>query len=213
MNTPSYYILPDIRAYKESEGAERQRLARRIATVIDDPAVLRAILEVAPAEFADFYPDDTPQLSTLDTIDSFLDQFGGKTPGAQSDELVIAPAIDYAAQVLDAPQPSSPGADAPETKEPAAQKPAAPVPQKPAAAQPTKPSGAPAQIGADLGSEAPSEPALSLSLVKIVVKKHNYRKAFEIIEAMSLNNPEKSVYFADQMRYLKKLMALSELRH
>lgn len=174
MNTPSYYIIPDIRRYKESEGAERERLARRIATVIDDAAVLHAVLGLAPAEFADFYPADTPQLSTLDTIDSFLNQFGGPTTGQRSDELVIAPAIDYAAQVLDAPQPVTPPAERQDV--------------------------------------APAEPILSLSLVKIMVKNHNYRKAFEIIEAMSLKNPEKSIYFADQMRYLKKLIALSDMQ-
>ena len=31
-------------------------------------------------------------------------------------------------------------------------------------------------------------------------------KRFEIIHTLSLNNPKKSAYFADQLRFLRKLM-------
>ena len=39
-----------------------------------------------------------------------------------------------------------------------------------------------------------------------MVKNHNYQKALEIIQELSLNNPKKSIYFAYQMRFLKKLI-------
>ena len=58
---------------------------------------------------------------------------------------------------------------------------------------------------------APGEPALSESLdvimerVKFLVKNRNYDEALQIMEAFYLNNPKKSVYFADQIRFLRKL--------
>lgn len=39
-----------------------------------------------------------------------------------------------------------------------------------------------------------------------MIKNRNYGKALEIIQAISLNNPGKSAYFADQIRFLKKLI-------
>ena len=41
--------------------------------------------------------------------------------------------------------------------------------------------------------------------VKFMVKNRNYDEALEIMEAFYLNNPKKSVYFADQIRFLRKL--------
>ena len=59
---------------------------------------------------------------------------------------------------------------------------------------------------------APSEgPEVTESLdvimerVKFMVKNRNYDEALEIMEAFYLNNPKKSVYFADQIRFLRKL--------
>lgn len=48
--------------------------------------------------------------------------------------------------------------------------------------------------------------SLSESLAKIMIRNHNYSKALEIISELNLNNPEKSAYFADQIRFLKKLI-------
>lgn len=38
------------------------------------------------------------------------------------------------------------------------------------------------------------------------IKKQNYRGALQIITDLSLKNPEKNIYFADQIRFLKKLI-------
>ena len=48
--------------------------------------------------------------------------------------------------------------------------------------------------------------SLSESLAQVYIKRGRYDKAYDIIHALSLNNPKKSVYFADQLRFLQKLM-------
>ncbi len=40
----------------------------------------------------------------------------------------------------------------------------------------------------------------------ILIKNRDYQGALEIIQQLSLNNSEKSIYFADQIRFLKKLI-------
>ena len=49
-------------------------------------------------------------------------------------------------------------------------------------------------------------PVLAESLARAMIKNGNYVKALEIITDLSLNNPKKSIYFADQIRFLKKLI-------
>ncbi len=52
--------------------------------------------------------------------------------------------------------------------------------------------------------------SLSESLAKIYIKQGRYNKAYEIILHLYLNNPKKSIYFADQLRFLRKLMLNSD---
>ncbi len=50
------------------------------------------------------------------------------------------------------------------------------------------------------------EAFLTESLAKIYIKQKKYAKALEIIKKLSLKYPEKNVYFADQIRYLEKII-------
>jgi tetratricopeptide (TPR) repeat protein len=50
------------------------------------------------------------------------------------------------------------------------------------------------------------EDLLTESLAKIYIKQKRYYKAIEIIRKLSLKYPEKSIYFADQIRFLEKLI-------
>ena len=64
--------------------------------------------------------------------------------------------------------------------------------------------------------ERPEEETASANLdydeameeVKKSVKNGDYQHALAIMEEIYLNNPKKSIYFADQMRFVKKLMEL-----
>ena len=59
--------------------------------------------------------------------------------------------------------------------------------------------------------DEPAEDALlGESLAKIYIKQHRYERAYEIISRLNLNYPEKSVYFADQLRFLRKLIINSQ---
>ena len=44
------------------------------------------------------------------------------------------------------------------------------------------------------------------TFARIYIKQGNYSKALEIIQQLSLENPKKNVYFADQIRFLEKLI-------
>ena len=51
------------------------------------------------------------------------------------------------------------------------------------------------------------------TLAKIYTKQKRYQKAYEIIEHLSLKYPKKNSYFADQLRYLEKLIINSKYRN
>ncbi len=46
------------------------------------------------------------------------------------------------------------------------------------------------------------------TMAGIYIKQHKYEQALEIIKAISADNPKKSVYFADQIRYLELLIRI-----
>lgn len=45
---------------------------------------------------------------------------------------------------------------------------------------------------------------------KKLISERKYSQAIEILKALNLNNPKKSVYFADQIRFLEKIIANSK---
>ena len=51
------------------------------------------------------------------------------------------------------------------------------------------------------------------TLAKIYTKQKRYEKAYEIIEHLSLKYPKKNSYFADQLRYLEKLIINSKSKN
>ncbi|MGL5893433.1 MAG: hypothetical protein ACRCZM_02305 [Bacteroidales bacterium] len=58
-----------------------------------------------------------------------------------------------------------------------------------------------------LNSEPSGDDLFTESLAKIYIRQKRYEKALEIIKRLSLKYPKKSVYFADQIRYLELLIA------
>ena len=54
--------------------------------------------------------------------------------------------------------------------------------------------------------ETEDESYFTETLAKIYVKQQRYSKALEIITRLNLKYPEKNAYFADQIRFLEKLI-------
>lgn len=219
-----YYIYPALSALAVATQEQRAILVRRIAAAVGDEAMLRTAIGIDPAEFADFYPDmKAPELSTSETIDTFISTFSSEKRASAPaiDNIVAAPAIDYAAMLAaDSDSVPLPGADSdstanllnsflgtkPKTPDPTPEPTPAPAPElamQPPHQQDTKPDDKPS---VETISSPGYESNLSEALLKVMIKKGNYSKALEIINELSLNNPKKSIYFADQKRFLKKLM-------
>ncbi|MBF1314129.1 MAG: hypothetical protein HXM99_04915, partial [Porphyromonadaceae bacterium] len=54
--------------------------------------------------------------------------------------------------------------------------------------------------------EPAAEELLSETLSKIYIQQQHYDKALRIIRSLSLNYPEKNRFFADQIRFLERLI-------
>jgi len=217
-----YFINPAIDALPEATGEERRALVKRIAACVGDESALRAILGIDPEEFAHFYPDMLPpELSTDDTISSFISRFSSQqaadTP--EVEEIIAAPSIDYAS-MLEAENPTDHSQSLTETPAETdktdsiisnflkAVPPKRPAPRKlmPAPRPATAPEANVSQNQGNVPTSHTQDDSLSEALFKLMVKNKNYAKALEIITELSLNNPKKSIYFAYQMRFLKKLI-------
>lgn len=207
-----YFIYPAVKALRSSDTDEETaaRLRRLVAANVGDVAALRLMLGIDPEEFARFYPDLTPpSLSTTDTINSFLIRFGNAeapTPQAAA-EIPAAPA-EYVFEE------NAVHAEAEE--EPALE------------SAPAEPDATASLIDSFLSlhpdrqapamqaeSHAPEhhESRFSETKANHLIKKHDYQGALEIIQQLILNNPEKSIYFADQIRFLRKLILNEALKN
>ncbi len=169
---------------------------------------------VAGEDWYSIYPAEQPRQapSTEDTISTFLDTYGSQSPedDAMLERLIFSPApADYFAvdddpdAPLELPAELRPASfNAPEPEKDSVEKTVAEeetIPETPPAEE--KPRPRPQKAA------QPSEDSLlSESLAKIFIKQGRYERAFEIISNLSLKFPEKSIYFADQLRFLQKLI-------
>lgn len=200
-----YYIYPAIQELPEATGEERERLLRRISVGVSTMSALRTVTGIDPEEFRDFYGElDKPELSTDDTISEFIDKFGDSRYAdarMQEDEVPVAPpAVDYASQLAAREELPMEEDETADLLNSFLDMTPAPTPNKGKASPAT-----------ETKKETPPAPALGEeALAKIMVKNGNYRKALEIITDLNLKNPKKSVYFADQIRFLQKLILMQE---
>ena len=63
---------------------------------------------------------------------------------------------------------------------------------------------------ADDDTEPLDDTYFTETLARIYLKQRRYDKALEIIRSLYLNFPNKSIYFADQIRYLEKLVRINQ---
>lgn len=218
-----WWLLPAVmrlRNGRDLSDEERRELTTRIAVGAPDPEQMAMAANADLAlDLAGFYPAETP--STPDTesaIEKFLTTYGSTSPeeDAMIERLIFNPTPDYAQLLSREEEQSLPEAgEAPagsqddrinsfilkskaqgERFPSAAEEPARPEPVKPEA-----------PVRKPLPE---TDTTLRESLAQAYIKKGKYSKAYEIISELNLNFPEKSIYFADQLRFLGKLIAIGE---
>ena len=213
-----YSVLPALLFLEHNGVKGNEDVLARLAIRFPDRRDLALMLGEDAAALADFYPPEsvaeTPD--TITTIDRFLDKYGKNNPGEVEaiSRAIFNPQPDYT-DVLAAQEKEEGGvvlaesdsqdalinqfiAEQMQLGEQAAKVPIA------------KPVGE--EEKAEIAKEVINDPnqmddsMLSESLAKMYIAQHKYSQALEIIQRLNLNYPEKSIYFADQIRFLTKLV-------
>ncbi|MCM1137673.1 MAG: hypothetical protein NC221_02620 [Duncaniella sp.] len=238
VDTYPFFTLPAVtllrRKGKDLDPGLRAAMMERIALNATDAESLLLLTDRDRDSWLHFYPDETPkEVTTDDAISTFLETYGHSTPEEDQllERLIFNPTPDYSTilsreEEESLPPAVEPGDDSqdalinafilksksgtehlmPQLPEPEGDE-ALPVVEVKRQEVPT------AMSPEDHPKEAVphgDDSSLRESLAKIYIKQHRYDKAFEIIHSLSLNNPKKSIYFADQLRFLRKLILNSK---
>ncbi len=127
---------------------------------------------------------ETPQLRGQELIDSFIARDRAGDVSAAQQEISRTP--DEDAEIL-------PDAPSGEGKEPASED------------MDTPDEGEATEVS-ETADEDEDESYFTETLAKIYIKQQRYDKALEIIKKLNLKYPKKNIYFADQIRFLEKLI-------
>ena len=139
-------------------------------------------LEVEPSATPEVEPSVTPEVEPSVTLTVELPGSPVEEPSVAS---MIEPTETQVEGVSEFPRAEIPSASLSE-ESPVSQE--SDVPERPSA------------------DEAEDESYFTETLAKIYVKQQRYDKALEIIKKLNLKYPKKNAYFADQMRFLEKLI-------
>lgn len=200
------------------EPGEADAMRARVAVLTADKQAL-ASLAAAPGEDpATFYPPQpvAEPVSTDSAIDTFLDTYGRTSPeeDALLERLIFNPVPEYADLLEDSEaQPQSAPSTAQDAmidaflrREEEAQTPSEmPAPEEPS---PAEPAPQPEVATAPESAATPADSSLSESLARIFIGRGSYGRALEIISDLAARFPEKNPFYADQIRYLQKLVTL-----
>ncbi len=230
---PCFYLPAALLLKRNQEKIDKNTLQQMRGMVMlncADRAAIVDFIDPYKAGWDAFYPKEEEKKAPTDqTIDDFIHQFG-QTSSPEEDalleRLIFNPVpADYFSGTDEPIDPSAPLSLPPELRKDNTSEKRPNIEEQPAVEHseqskitpqsesspsvesPTVPEG---QDVAPLPTEniesGSEESLLTESLVKIFIKRHNYERALDIITRLSLNYPEKSVYFADQKRFLKKLI-------
>ncbi|MCM1449347.1 MAG: hypothetical protein NC082_03315 [Clostridiales bacterium] len=215
------------------------RMIESLALSLPDPKRVRILLDPeGTGRYDKFYPVQqvAASPSTDDAIDTFLSTYGNIDPAEEAllNRMIFNPVPDYAATLERETPTTAPPADEQDRLLDAFIAKNNDLNPRPTTDEQIATDDTPHEVGEHEGSSITREPVsedtesrepssafihkaptgslLSESLAKIFIKQHNYKRAYEIISSLSLNYPEKSVYFADQLRFLRKLIANQEAR-
>lgn len=231
-----YLTLPAALALKRGASAmdrhDRQELMAQVSLnaagkdtlfrLIDPDGNLFAEMEQKMKK-SEAAPHDKPA-TTESAIDLFLETYGRSNPQQESiiERMIFDPAPDYALELARGDDDAEPAEadeqdkmlDAFLSRDRSREETAAPAPANVPAPESAPihettpaPESTPATRSRHRGDGGGS---LSESLAQIYIRQRKFEKAYDIILGLSLNNPEKSIYFADQLRFLRKLMLNSK---
>lgn len=226
-NEYPYFTLPAIlyiqRHKNEMSIDEQNELIARVALASPDRHALYSLIGEDATRFASFYPqeDEQPPIDTYSTIDQFLDKYGYTDEKEVEilSQIIFNPTPDYSQILAQEEEKSVPAPYELEddgyselsqndilinkfiakSKEQQGHFPTTAI-EHPIHEEESLPAE-PIAPSSDV-----DDSMLSESLAKIYIKQGKYSKALEIIRNISLKFPEKSIYFADQIRFLQKLI-------
>ena len=213
-----YSVLPALHYLKQCGIKGNEDVLASLAISFPDRRALALTLGEDAGRLTHFYPaEEQPETpDTVTTIDRFLDNYG-KTSPAEVEALsqaIFNPTPDYA-DVLAAQEKEEGGASMQQgdsqdalinqfiAEQMQLGKQASETPIDVSIDEKEK---------AEIADETIDDPTqndesmLSESLAKMYIARHKYSQALEIIKRLSLKYPEKSIYFADQIRFLTKLV-------
>jgi hypothetical protein len=146
---------------------------------------------------------------TLSLIDSYLEAIPA-TETSKHKSGNVDPAQDYAAYLMqmDAEENGNPYIDT-DDEEDLVLKPEKETERKPGR---IVLADKPENTYEEPETEAPGEEYFTETLAQIYIKQQKYERALEIIQALNLNNPKKNAYFADQIRFLEKLVLINKTK-
>ncbi len=229
-----FFPVPEAMNLRDNMGdmpeEERKRAISHIALSLGGGGVEAAGMICPDGQASVHYPQEkkTYKPSTENTIDKFLSTYGNTEDAELStlEKLIFNPVADYSQQLMREaealPAQPSPTGDSQEDRinrfilsvndTPLSGQTEETVPiempnpeAKPAAHKPKSKKTVSKPL-----AKVPEQPAdnslLSESLAKIYIKTKRYERAYEILNRLSLAFPEKNAYFADQLRFLRKLM-------
>lgn len=219
-----WFLLPAVLLLKRSgdslDADLKQRLLGRLAVAAPDLQAMEMASDAELAvDLARFYPDvvTASRPSTVSAIDKFISTYGSPDPGEEEllTRLIFNPTPDYA-QILareeerSLPKPGDAPAGSQDDRINSFIIKSKASDGRFPSVEPEQESEGPAQPVSPVAKPEPADDVLpSESLAQIYIRRGNYARAFEIINQLNLNFPEKSIYFADQLRFLGKLMRLT----
>jgi len=218
MQDAPYSVLPPLFFLKHNGVKGNEDVLSKLAIIFPDRLALAMQLGEDAGVMTDFYPpENLPQTpDTFTTIDRFLDNYGKTSPGEVEaiNKAIFNPQPDYA-DVLAAQEKEEGGAklDGGDSQDELINQFIAEQMQLGEQAALT-PIAVPIdeQEKAEIADEIIDNPTqtdesmLSESLAKMYISRHKYSQALEIIKQLNLKYPKNSIYFADQIRFLTKLV-------
>lgn len=223
-----YCTLPALLYLHHNQDREglNEEILSKLAISFPDRKALYDILGENAAKFTSFYPPE-PEPEPMDTdstLDTFLATYGNSDEKEieMLNRMIFNPVPDYA-QLLAAEEerskPSMADLSSSSDNEDALinqfilkskEKPGYFPTEETAGKTPVEPEAKTEPIETPVATD---DSMLSESLAKIYIKQRKYSKALEIIKTISLKFPEKSIYFADQIRFLQKLIKTETIKN